>query len=157
MLISTAQFSPCRIWRYQLKRQWREGNRFVSFIGLNPSTADETKSDPTVTHCINYAREWECDGMFMLNIFAFRATDPKVMKKHPSPIGDDNDAWLKKTVKESGIVIACWGNHGSFMDRGRAVVSMIPDLKCLKLTKAGHPSHPLYLKKSLKPVPFGEK
>ena len=157
MLISTAEFSPCRIWRYQLKRQWQEGDRFVSFIGLNPSTADESKNDPTVTRCVNYATEWGYDGMFMLNIFAYRATDPKDMKAFQSPIGEYNDAWLKKTVKESEVAIACWGTHGSYMNRGKAVVSMIPDLKCLKITKAGHPSHPLYLKKSLKPVPYGEK
>jgi hypothetical protein len=154
LLISTAEFSPCRTWRYQLKRQWQEGDNLVAFVGLNPSTADETKNDPTVTRCIKYAQTWDYDGMFMLNIFAYRATDPKVMREFYAPVGPDNNKWILNTVKECRLVVACWGNHGSFLERGKVVASMIQDLKCLKITKAGHPSHPLYLKSSLMPVDY---
>lgn len=76
-------FSPCRTWRYTLERVWappegyRGAREVAAFIGLNPSTADEVKNDPTVTRCINYARRWGFHGMFMLNIFALRSTDPR--------------------------------------------------------------------------------
>lgn len=48
------------------------------FIGLNPSTADETQDDPTVRRCIRYAQSWGYGALYMTNIFAFRATDPRV-------------------------------------------------------------------------------
>jgi len=49
------------------------------FIGLNPSTADETSDDPTLTRCINYAKYWGFGGVCMANLFAFRATKPSAM------------------------------------------------------------------------------
>lgn len=124
------------------------------FIGLNPSTADEIKNDPTVTRCINYAKQWDYGGMIMANIFAYRATDPKVMKAAVDPVGPDNDEWLLKLVKGADLIVAVWGNHGEFMDRGRAVLVLLEriTLHCLALNKTGHPKHPLYCSSSLEPA-----
>jgi len=153
-MYSTATFSKRRRYRYTLWRIW--GNRlhlsYVVFIGLNPSTATETKNDPTVSRCIKYTADWGYSGLCMLNIFAFRATDPKVMKAAKFPIGAKNDEYLIKTCKGAEIVVAAWGNHGSFMDRGNKVKKMLPDLHYLRLTKQGNPWHPLYLPKDLKPI-----
>ena len=63
-------------------------------IGLNPSTADEVTDDPTVRRCINYAKAWGYAGLCMTNLFAYRATDPVVMKAVAEPIGPDNDRYL---------------------------------------------------------------
>jgi hypothetical protein len=41
-------FSPCRAYRYALWREWIGGDGYVMFIGLNPSTADETNDDPMI-------------------------------------------------------------------------------------------------------------
>ena len=90
----------------------------------------------------------------MGNIFGFRATDPKVMKAAKDPIGPENNAWLLKLHDEADLTVAAWGNHGDFLNRGKEVVELIPDLKCLKITDKGFPSHPLYLPKSLKPIPY---
>lgn len=126
------------------------------FIGLNPSTADEVKNDPTVTRCINYAKRWGYGGMIMSNIFAYRATDPKVMKAAQGPVGPDNDRWLLKLAKGADLIVAVWGNHGQFMGRGEAVMKLFNgrELHCLSLNKTGHPKHPLYCSSSLKPVPI---
>ena len=72
-------FSQDREFRYTLWRQWGRVVKTVAFIGLNPSTADEQVDDPTVRRCIRFAKDWGYDAMWMMNIFAFRATDPKVM------------------------------------------------------------------------------
>lgn len=149
---SGADFSPCRKWRYVLWRQWGAGDRFVSFIGLNPSTADETKNDPTVTRCINYAKRWGFDGMYMLNIFAYRATDPRDMKAVPDPVGPGNDAALLEYWARSEITVAAWGVHGAYRDRAASVRRRIAGLHCLGITKDGNPKHPLYLKSELRPV-----
>jgi len=151
---SSAVFSECRTWRYALTRIWSYGKPMVAFIGLNPSTADEVKNDPTVRRCIGFAKLWGFGGMHMLNAFAFRATDPKDLKAATDPVGPDNDKWLKKIAKKVEFTIACWGNHGEFKNRGREVAALIPKLRCFRVTKERHPIHPLYLKRDLVHQPF---
>ena len=97
-IIKGARFSDCRLYRYQLWRIWDEGRPYLNVIGLNPSTADETRDDPTIRRCIDYAKRWNYGGLFMTNIFAFRATLPAVMKKQVEPVGSDNDHWLIETA-----------------------------------------------------------
>lgn len=153
-LESGAIFSPCRTWRYKLWRVWDDGRPPLNVIGLNPSTADETANDPTIRRCIGFARDWGYGGLLMTNIFAFRATDPRVMKAHPEPIGQDNDLHLKKAAAVAGLVLAAWGNHGAFLERGEAVRKMIPGLQCFRVTKSGHPEHPLYQRADARLIEF---
>lgn len=152
---SGAIFSKCRKYRYVLRRVWDNKKNTVNFIGLNPSTANELDDDPTIRRCVNYAKAWDYGGIFMLNIFAFRATDPKIMQEARTPIGKLNDFYLKKCCNLMGsITIACWGVHGVYLGRNIEVRNLIPSLLCLGKTKDGHPKHPLYLKKDLKPVRY---
>ena len=155
-ITSSAVFSPCHVWRYQLCRVWDE-RPYLNVIALNPSTADAFKDDPTIRRCIDYARRWGYGGLYVTNIFAFRATDPKVMKAAPDPIGPENDRWLRKTAKRAGLVVAAWGTHGAFKDRAQEVIEQIPNLHCFRITQNGWPEHPLYLPKSLTPVPYGKE
>ncbi len=116
----------------------------VMFIGLNPSTADENTDDPTLTRCINFAKKWGYGGVRTANLFAFRATDPVVMKAAKDPVGPDNNKWLKKLAQETDLTIAAWGNDGSFLGRSEQVKALLPNLHCLKINKSGEPAHPLY-------------
>ena len=148
-----ARFSPCRQYRYILWRIWDESRPFVMFIGLNPSTANETENDPTINRCINYSKSWGYGGLYMANLFAFRATKPVDMKKaKDAAIGPDNDKWLVKIAKKADIVIAAWGNHGRYLNRSERVVKMLSNLYYLKLNQSGEPAHPLYLKADLNPI-----
>jgi hypothetical protein len=158
-------FSPCRKYRYTLWRKWWDDQlflnkdkspRFVQFICLNPSTADETVNDPTVRRCINYAQAWGYDAMCMTNLFAFRATDPKDMLRESEPIGEENNLWLQRVAEQAGLIVAAWGNKGLSFGRARNVTHYLklPKLHCLKITNAGQPEHPLYLKKTLTPIPY---
>ena len=146
-----AKFSKDRIYRYALWRIWDDNQPKVMFIGLNPSTADETKDDPTVRRCRGFAKLWGFGGLIMANIFAYRATEPENMKSTGDPTGPENDEWLLKLTQEATLVIGAWGNHGEFRGRGKEVLDLIPDLYCLKMNKTGHPAHPLYLPSALEP------
>lgn len=152
----TAVFSPDRTYRYTLWRYWGGlwPAEYAMFIGLNPSTATEITDDSTVRRCINYAREWGYAGLCMTNIFAFRATDPAVMKAQAEPIGPENNYYLAEMAKNAAVVVAAWGTEGAHMNRGEAMRQLIPNLHCLGWTKSGHPKHPLYLRKDLKPIPW---
>ncbi len=150
-----AVFSECRKYRYELWRRWGDGP-YCQFICLNPSTADETNDDPTVRRCINYARDWGYDAFVMTNLFAFRATDPEDMKAAEEPEGDmTNLNTIGRLAVDAGVVVAAWGVHGTFNGRDKVVRAYLEwadvVLKHLDLSKDGHPRHPLYLKKNLKP------
>lgn len=152
----TATYSPCGKYRYTLRIVWDESLPICCFIMLNPSTATEHANDPTVTRCIGFAQSWRCGGVLVLNIFAYRATDPVEMKRQDDPIGPENTlAHLWNHVQDiTGPVIAAWSNHGTHRGRGDAVRAIMGDLQCLKINADGSPSHPLYLPANLKPIPF---
>lgn len=152
--VSNAIFSPCRKYRYILWRRWGEDwqSNYVMFIGLNPSTADETQDDPTIRRCIKFVKDWGYSGLCMTNLFAYRATNPKDMLAAPDPVGEENDKYLAPYSAKARIAIAAWGNHGTHLGRYLQVKAMIPNLYCLKLTASGMPRHPLYLPQTLTPI-----
>ena len=145
-----ANFSPCKKYRYSLWRTWDQGKGHVMWIGLNPSTADETQNDPTVRRCIGFAQRWGYGGIYMMNLFAFRATDPKVMQAQTDPVGPGNDEHLAAYAMNCKIIVAAWGAFDCTVDRGAKVINHlmlfgITTLHCLGQSKNGHPKHPLYV------------
>lgn len=155
-----AQFSECRKYRWTLWRRWNAALAPCVFVGLNPSTADETENDPTIRRCIGFAKLWGLGGLIMLNAFGFRATQPRDMKAQDDPNGHGNDTAIEWTsqmaIDAGGIVIAAWGSHCG-EDRERHVCQLINrKIHCLGRTKAGRPKHPLYLRADTKPELFWE-
>ena len=145
-----AKFDSERRFRYTLWRIWANGGaRYVNFVMLNPSTADENVLDPTVTRCVGYAQDWGYDALFVTNLFALRATNPRELYKCPDPVGPANDQWIWETADHAGLVVCAWGTHGKLNGRGLQVAEKLQLFrpKCLGLTKQGHPKHPLYLRK----------
>lgn len=151
-----AIFSPCGHYRYQLWRRWADGGKEIAWIGLNPSTADEAKDDPTIRRILDFSRRWGFSAMRMLNLFAFRATHPEVMMSVADPVGAANNKAIAEAAADADLVIAAWGNLGSYQGRSLVVSRLVhPDkLHCLKLTEQGQPWHPLYVKKTTVPKPF---
>ena len=145
---SGALFSECGKYRYRLWRTWSD-KPALCFLMLNPSTADEISNDPTVERCERRARSMGFGGLQVINIFAYRATDPKVMKAQADPIGTENDRHILDAVRESGMVVCAWGKHGEHMGWGKEVIDLLgrAEVKthCLKLNKDGQPAHPLYI------------
>lgn len=156
---SKAVYSDCELYRYDLTRSWGDDpmNRIV-FIGLNPSTATEVQNDPTVARCIRYAQDWGYDAMTMLNAFAYRSTDPAKLRRVADPVGKATDQYIRRLTGEARLVLLCWGTHAVHLNREAILLEKLlrwdRPLYCLKLTQAGHPSHPLYLRKDLQPLPF---
>lgn len=151
-----AIFSPCRTYRYTLWRHWDGlfGSSYAMFVCLNPSTADEVLDDPTVRRCIRFAKAWGRAGFCMTNIFAYRATDPKDMLAVEDPVGPDNDEHILRVAASAAVVVAAWGVHGTHQGRNQDVCAMLSNLHVLRLTGDGHPGHPLYLPKTLRPTPW---
>lgn len=150
-----AVFSPCEKYRYVLWRTWDDTLPKVVFIGLNPSTATATTDDPTVAKCQRHAKLWGgYGGIYMLNLFAYRATDPTEMKAQEEPVGQDNDEWIKFITRDAPLVIAKWGNDGIHRDRSEAVCEYLEDLSCLGINKTGEPKHLLYIKHTAEVIPY---
>lgn len=146
---STAVYSDCERYRYSLTRVWDPAGRRALFIMLNPSTATEVQNDPTVERCERRARVLGFGGFRVTNIFAWRETDPRAMRRAADPVGPENDAAILEGMGWADQAIAGWGAHGAHLDRGRAVEALLratgQPLYHLGLTKQGHPKHPLYI------------
>jgi hypothetical protein len=104
---------------------------------------------------MDFARNWGYGGSCTTNLFAFRATQPDALKKEDNPVGPANNRWIRKISSNAGLVLVAWGNHGTFLERDKQVLSLLPkNLHCLKISATGQPAHPLYQKKTCKPIPF---
>lgn len=156
-LDKAAIISDCGKYRYALFRKWQEGTATVAFIGLNPSTADGESDDATIRRCVSFANAWGFGALCMLNLFAFRATEPKDMKKAVDPVGALNDSTLNHFGKLSQIRVAMWGTHGKYLGRDKAVCKKLGSLKCFKINADGSPAHPLYLPKNISLKPYEAK
>lgn len=145
---STAVYSDCEAYRYALTREWSASGGRIAFVMLNPSTASELRNDPTIEGCERRARQMGAGAFQVVNLFAYRATDPRDLKAANAPLGPENDAVLRQAAEWADQVICGWGVHGAHQGRGPAVEAMLReggvDLYHLGLSKDGHPRHPLY-------------
>ena len=149
-----ALISPCGKYRYWLTRRWADGPALLPIVMLNPSTADAAVDDPTIRRCMSFARREGFGGVFVINLFAFRATSPDDMRASADPVGPDNDYWTIRVLKGARAInipiLAAWGAHGDHRSRANYVRGMAnmhgARLTCLGTTKQGHPRHPLYVK-----------
>lgn len=155
---SGAAFSADRAYRYILTRTWDIGAPVMTWIMLNPSTADAMTDDPTIRRCTGFARREGCGGISVVNLFALRATDPADLSRHPDPAGPDNDRWLWMHATSGRLVIAAWGAHKLADARAREVARRLAEAgvqaQCLGVTSAGHPRHPLYVRSDAPLVPW---
>lgn len=160
--LGEAIYSPCQKYRYRLERPIVRDlldrpitDRHIVFIMLNPSTATETVNDPTVAKCCVYSRSWGYSRLTVVNIFAWRSTDPKGLGLTDDPVGPDNDKAIIEAATRADAVVCAWGRHGKLMNRGRQVTGMLLDndieLYKLQLNEKSDnsPGHPLYLPLSL--------
>ena len=159
-MVRAARISDCGRYRYVLMRRWNEDGPMLPFLMLNPSTADALVDDPTIRRCIGFARREGFGAIHVLNLYAWRATKPADCFAAPDPVGPQNDAYLtmefQAAVTGMHPVVAAWGAHAR-PDRVAAVRALAPaalDLRCLGVTKDGHPRHPLYVSGSQPLVPW---
>lgn len=140
-------------YRYLLWREWDDRGKTVAFIMLNPSRADATVNDPTITRCLQFARSWGYGRLEVVNLFAYRTPHPSLLKQAAEPIGQENDEYILKTVFNSDRAILAWGNWGTWQQRDLSVLRLLKTrspLYCFGITQKGCPRHPLYLHRTSK-------
>ena len=147
----TAEISECGRYRYTLTRTWDASLPVLVFCMLNPSTADASQDDPTIRRCMGFARREGCGGIAVVNLFAWRATDPDELPVvDADKSGPDNSQHIAAIALGRRVVVA-WGAHHSahphivlpFIKRLRASAASV---HCLGTTKSGAPRHPLYVR-----------
>lgn len=125
---------------------------------LNPSTADHFRNDPTVARCETRARDMGAGAFRVVNLFAFRATDPRDLRRADDPVGPGNDVTLRAAARWADMTICAWGAHGDHRGRAAKVLHLLRQtgrpLFTLGLTKGGAPRHPLYLPRAQACVPW---
>lgn len=154
----SAEFSQCGTYRYSLVRMWDEKLPILVFILLNPSTATHEVNDPTITRCMERAQRMGFGAMIVLNLFAWRATQPEDMKAAAEPIGAYNDEVILEIAKAAGLVVCGWGKHGTHRQRDAQVMAMLHENgivpHALKLNGDKSPRHPLYVGYDVQPEPM---
>lgn len=153
-VVKGATISECGRYRFTLFRRWGEGPS-VLWVMLNPSRADANIDDPTVRRCIAFARAWGFGSLCVVNLYAYRTTDPKELwvltgdeRMGPIENGETvNDFAIKRLAQTADTIVCAWGSHGVKNGRGIAVRKMLAgyDLYALGRTADGELSHPLYL------------
>ena len=145
--------SKCGQFRYRLWRRWKDGSRVAVFIMLNPSTADGEKDDATIRKCVGFADRMGCNGIEIINLFAYRATKPSDRKAAGYLVGPDNYSHIRAVLNTySDNVICAWGANAR-CPAGAAQVSSVMQMlsdgffACYALKKSpdGTPHHPLML------------
>jgi len=150
-----AYISDCEDYRYYLTRVWDEDLPRVMYVLLNPSTADHTVDDQTVRKCMGFAKGWEHGSIEIVNLFAYRTKNPKVLKSvidkkgEAFAIGPKNDEYIKAAAERADLIVLGWGNNAKDFEQRRAEVLEIlkeKEVKCLDITIQEQPKHPLYIK-----------
>ena len=164
---SEAHFSACEKFRYWLRRDWDLTKAPISFLMLNPSTADEMVNDPTIERCQRRAITMGYGSMIIVNLFPFRMTDSKLLNTVDNLLGDaaQADGAILRAVELAEITVCGWGKHTLAAPRAQHIMTLIKQaglqntglqqkVMCLQLNADNSPQHPLYIGYAKHPVPF---
>jgi hypothetical protein len=143
-----AYYDRDMLYRYALTRRWADGS-IAGWIMLNPSTATEIQDDPTIRRVRYFSKRDGYDGFMVVNLFAYRTTDPDILKTVTDAVGPDNDTMIREMARRAAVIVAAWGTHIMARRRGAQVTGMMmrdgKDMMCLGVSKDGKPKHPLYV------------
>jgi hypothetical protein len=155
---STAEFNAERTARFSLWRIWDRSKPLVMFIGLNPSTANETDNDPTIKRVIAIAAHNGYGGICMANCWSFISTNPDDLIPFAVNLHDTwrEDIVLKQLAAKCQDVVFAWGNFKIVKETGRdkEIMQMFPRAYALHINKNGSPKHPLFCRADTKFLNF---
>jgi hypothetical protein len=156
-LLRSASFSRCGRYRYTLTRRWSADGGTVAFVLLNPSTADARQDDPTIRRCMGLARRWGYGGIEVVNLYAWRATRPRDLRRAAAPDSASNVRAVLRAARRADLIVVAWGNHGAWQAAGATMLVRLRHarlrLASLGWTRLGHPRHVLYLRRNVRPQP----
>lgn len=140
-------------WLLEVDLIGSEGPGLV-VIQLNPSTANDTASDPTVGKVEAWARRNGFGSVSFTNLFAMRTPDPRSLVSlagadFAAAVGAANDRWLAHATESAGCVVAAWGAPVPSLrqwvaERAMVVVELVGREHLFtvgSLTSAGWPRH----------------
>ena len=149
--------------RRQLMRRWLGDafpERYMLFIGMNPSTADANVNDPTCAREWTFARREGFDAMIKANVGDYRATDPKMLLA-PGVVASslDNLPITRRAAAGADKVVLCHGKlNRALAPAGRDLIEALKEdgvaLWCFGTNADGSPKHPLYLRGDTPLRPF---
>lgn len=147
----------------QIMRRWLGESfpeRYILFIGMNPSTADGTVNDPTCAREWSFAQREGYAGMAKGNVGDYRATHPKMLLV-PGVVAasPDNLPSLRASARGADRVVLCHGKlNKALAAAGAELVQALREdgiaLWCFGTNGDGSPKHPLYLRADTPLVPF---
>ena len=156
-LLDRYLYSPNMVFRYAFGRWWGNADLTTTAIWvlLNPATGDtELRHRPTLERCISRSRAAGHTGLVIVNLFAFRDTNPRNLRTAPDAVGPANDEVLRVITNAGAQTIAAWGGHGRFQGRSGRVGPLLDSPMCLGTTQRGEPRHPLYISADTQLVPW---
>ncbi len=139
----------------QIMRRWLGEafpDRYIVFIGMNPSTADATVDDPTCAREWTFARREGFSAMVKCNVGDYRATDPKaLLLPGVEAVSPANLPAIRQAAAGAARVVLCHGKlNKALAASGREIVQALRDdgvdLWCFGTNADGSPKHPLYLR-----------
>lgn len=145
-----ALFSACGKYRYKLWRFWDKSLPLAMCIGLNPSTANGTKNDQTISYLIKMLRILGYGGFYMMNCYPLISSKPDVLREFEEDAYHDkedieNARFLLETAHECKDVIFAWGTFKIIKKDGRDKMfsGYWPNALCFGKNADGSPFHPL--------------
>lgn len=150
-------YSPDMTFRYAFGRWWGSADVATSavWVLLNPATGDtELRRRPTLDRCISWSRAAGHTGLVIVNLFGYRATDPRALRAAKDPVGPCTDEALRLFTGKGAQTIGAWGSHGRLRRRSSQVGPLLDSPMCLGTTRRGEPRHPLYVSGDTQPVPW---
>jgi hypothetical protein len=155
-----AKISPDGLYRYTLHRrvEGTQGDPFhVLWVMVNPSTAGATTDDATIRKVMGYCKKWGATHFHVVNLYAYRARDIKVLSTVDDPVGPENDVHISLQAGYADQVICAWGAREKLRgvkgvdERIDYVMRIIRSstfkkgrpIYCIGKTAGGDPLHPL--------------
>lgn len=152
MVEQGACFSSDDQYRYWLRRDCgdllSDANRPLLGLLLNPSKADHYIDDNTVAFMLGLASRRGYDCLGMVNLFAYRATDPGDMPEPVDAIGPNNDEAIRRAIAwcdaNGGDILTAYGTGGRAGGREAEVMKILGDRKLLRFgtNRDGTPTFP---------------
>lgn len=150
----SAIISSCEQYRYRLERFESTRATVTAVLMVNPSTADAAQDDATIRKLRGFGERNHWGRIIVGNLFAYRATDVRVLGDVRDPVGPENDDHLMRILADSDLVICAWGPlgkqpkkwRGRFLDVLGLIRGSGLEPFCIgEPAKCGHPKHPLML------------
>ncbi len=157
ILSKGAVISPCGDYRYVLTRpiqQTTPAHKPCLFAMLNPSTADANTDDRTISRCIGFATAWGCSSLTVVNLFAYRSTNPAALLTVDDPHGPDNSHHIADQLDRhrNSLIIVAWGARRIAQNAPAQKAFRSTPVLCLQKTASGAPKHPLYVNGDTTPI-----